>query len=142
LRRESTTLSQIHGHARNLNRLQRDLQRRLPDNLAGRWRLAAVTPESITLMAATPAWAATLRFQQTLVLRTVKQLTGLKPRRCRVVVDPPRQGAQPAPRHTPSPAVIEQLGEAAACQSDPRLRDAMERLANRLATRRSNGGDP
>ncbi len=137
LRREATTLSQIHGHARNLNRLQRDLQRRLPDTLAGRWRLAAVSPDAITLMAATPAWAATLRFQQTLIKREVQKLTGLKPRQCRVTIEPPRQAAQTTPRHTPSQAVIQQLGEAAACQPDERLRAAMERLASHLGSRHS-----
>jgi len=135
MRQGAGSLQRIRGHARNLNRLQRDLQRRLPDTLAGHWRLAAVSATEVTLMAPTPAWAATLRFQQTLVLREVSKLTGVKPKRCRVVVDPPVRSSPATLRQTPSREVVAQLGEAAASQSDERLRASMERLARHLARR-------
>lgn len=141
LRGESSTLERIRGHARNLDRLERQLQRRLPDTLAGRWRLGGISADEVTLMAPTAAWAATLRFQQQLVLREIKQLTGIRARRCRVVVDPPRLSKRPTPRRTPSAATVNQLRDAAASQTDARLRESMTRLAERLASRRSRNDE-
>lgn len=135
LRRETGTLTRVLSHARNLDRLQRQLQRRLPDTLAGRWGIAAIDADELTLMAPTPAWAASLRFQQNLILKEVRGLTGFKPRRCRVLVDPPRLRPDPPPRHTPSRATVQQLRESAASQSDDRLRASLERLAGHLERR-------
>lgn len=141
LRRESGDLTRLLGHARNLDRLRRQLQRRLPDTLAGRWQVAAINSEELTLMAPTPAWAASLRFQQTLVLRETRALTGLQPRRCRVLVDPPRSKPEPRPRQTPSRATVDRLQEAAAEQPDDRLRASLERLADHLARRHTDTDD-
>lgn len=88
-------------------------------------------------MAPTAAWAATLRFQQQLVLREINKLTGIRARRCRVIVDPPRLAKSRPPRRTPSAATVNQLRDAAAGQTDARLRESMTRLAERLASRRS-----
>jgi hypothetical protein len=135
LRSDAGTLTRVLGHARNLDRLQRQLQKRLPDTLAGRWRVAAIDSGELTLMAPTPTWAANLRFQQTLILREVRALTGFRPRRCRVLVDPPRLKPAPSPRQTPSRETVAQLSETAASQPDDRLRASLERLASHLAQR-------
>lgn len=138
MRRDSGDLTRLLSHARNLDRLQRQLQRRLPDTLAGRWQLAAISGEALTLMAPTPAWAANLRFQQSVILREVCALTGVQPKRCRVLVDPPRHARESSPRQTPTRDTVAQLQEAAASQSDDRLRASLERLAGRLARRHND----
>lgn len=141
LRHEATPLARIGSHSRHLGRLQRRLQARLPDTLLGRWRLADVGAQTVTLVADTPAWAAALRFQQTLILGELGRLTGTRPRQCRVIVDPPRLRRAGPGREPVSDETLNHLRRFAESQADPALRTSLERLSRHIADRQQGGGD-
>lgn len=140
LRSDRSTLGRIGGHARNLGRLQRQLQKRLPDALAGHWQLAGLSADALTLVAETPAWASRLRFMQTQLLADVEGLTGVRPRRCELVVDPPRLKRRPTPREPVRAETSDHLHRFAESQTDERLRAALRRLASHVGSRDDSEG--
>ncbi|HKJ94476.1 MAG TPA: DciA family protein, partial [Gammaproteobacteria bacterium] len=131
LRRGTGTLVRIAEHSRALGRLQRRLQQALPASARGHWQLAAVDRETLSIVAASPAWASQLRFRQSALLAAVEQSAGIRPRRCHITVDPPRIGKRREDRAALSHKTTEHLRQFADSQEDGRLRESLRRLASR-----------
>ncbi|NIR28599.1 MAG: DUF721 domain-containing protein [Gammaproteobacteria bacterium] len=130
----SGTASPLRGllqHARDLERVDGLVRQHLGTPLNRHCRLANLTPRTVVLHADSPVWSARLRYRTpdilALLRRRLKQ-PGL--REAQVRVRPP---AQPAPRPPARPRLS--AGTAALLHSvaegieDPRLRQALRRLA-------------
>lgn len=125
-------LRAVVDHARDLERLTRRLQRAAPEAVRGRWRLARLDPEEIVILAESSAWATRLRFLAPQLQDAAERLGGRRPQRVTVRVAP----SAPQPRRLDPPGPLseqaaEALRSAAAASTDPRLREALERLAAR-----------
>lgn len=114
-----------------LAELGQRLQKGLPESLAGRWQLADVGQEQLTVTVESAAWATQLRYTQTLLLDEAEKALGFRPRRLRI-----RAGSYqpvPRPRLFPAPTMsqdtIQLIGSVAQHTDDARLRDALARLA-------------
>lgn len=123
-------LGDLGERARDMMQLQRSLQRVLPANATDHWRLARLDRDELALVAESPAWASQLRFRSAALLEQAGRLTDGRPRRCRITVDPPRLARRGSPPHL-SASGAESLRAAARTTDDPRLREALLRLASR-----------
>ncbi|WP_440997296.1 DciA family protein [Arhodomonas sp. SL1] len=131
LRQGEGPLPRLGERSRHLARVQRHLQRALPGEAAGQWQLARVDAEEVQLVARSPAWATRLRYQQSAVLAAAAELIGTIPRHCRITVEPPRlQGRRPPPRQLSRDNARLLEATADGCD-DPRLAQALRRLASR-----------
>lgn len=141
LRGRDRVLDRIGERSRELGRLQRRLQHALPESAAGRWQLAAVDRETLTIVAESPAWASQLRFRQSALLAAVQQIAGFRPPRCRITVNPPRLGGRRRDRAHLSNETMKHLRQFADTQDDNRLRESLLRLASRGTAGRGDGDD-
>ncbi len=130
LRDRNSPLGKIAEHARQLNGLQRKLERAAPEAARGHWRIAGVDAEALVLEVDVPAWAAALRYRQGALLDAVAEVIGLRPKRSRIGIEPPRlsRGRPPA---TLSSTAAEHLRRGATSAADPQLAAALQRLASR-----------
>jgi hypothetical protein len=130
LRRRQSPLALIADHARALSGLQRRLERAVPATTRGHWHVAGVDTERLLLVVDAPVWASALRYRQGALLDAVAEVIGQRPHTCRITIEPPRLARRQPPRQL-SAAASEHLRSSAASVDDPRLREALERLASR-----------
>ncbi len=130
LRRQHSPLADIADHTRALTRLQRRLERVVPATTRGHWHVADVDAERLLVVADAPVWASSLRYRQAALLDAVAEVIGQRPGGCRITVEPPRLARKQPPRVL-SEQASEHLRRGAATVDDPRLREALERLASR-----------
>jgi hypothetical protein len=117
--------------AGRLAKLAEALGTRLPPSFAGHWQLAQVHPQSLVLVADSPAWGAQLRFWQAELLDAVAADAGFRPRTLQVRASGYK--AHPRAIHPRRQVLSAQsagvIAGAAATTQDARLRQALERLA-------------
>ena len=117
-------------------RLAADLERRvlacLPADLAAECRVGGISEGRLRLLAPTPAWAARLRFEAPRLLKSLHShgKTAISEVQVRVV---PPAAARPAPLRQVrlSAANARLLEQTARAIADPRLAQALARLARR-----------
>ncbi|MFP4146172.1 MAG: DciA family protein [Halorhodospira sp.] len=125
-------LHAVIDHARTLKRLQRRIQRLLPEELHSQWQLARFDEQEMVVIAQSCAWATRLRYLGRALQDAAKQVTGTHPQRVTVRIAPT---AEPR-RRLQGPGALSERAEAslrsaAAASDDPQLRAALERLAAR-----------
>ncbi len=130
-------LHAVIDHARTLERLNRRIQRALPEEMRGQWQLARLDEAEMVVVAGSSAWATRLRYLSRALQDAAERLAGLRPERVTVRVAP----SASSPRRLQGPDALSEaasatLRSAAASSEDPRLREALERLASR-----GRGGD-
>lgn len=126
----NTVLEHLGARTRETTRWQRRLQRVLPDELRGQWRLAGLDHETLALVARSPIWATQLRYRQGDLLAAAEILVGRRPRSCRITVEPTRLRTRRAPPRRLSDENARLLETTAEGCDDPRLADALRRLAS------------
>ncbi|MCS4503821.1 hypothetical protein KBTX_02007 [wastewater metagenome] len=136
LHRGNTVLERLGARTRETTRWQRRLQRVLPDELHGQWRLAGLDRDALALVAHSPIWATQLRYRQGELLEAAASLIDQRPRTCRITVEPPRLRTRRAPPRRLSGTNARLLETTAEGCDDPRLADALRRLASH-----GRGGD-
>ena len=126
--------SRLVYQARTLMALDALLQQLLPDPLKAHCRVLAVREESLVLAADSPVWAARLRFHAPQLVKQLRHLETVKLRTIRIRVRPPERSIPAEYRKTTmqcssnSQAALRQVAETV---SDPGLKTALRRLANR-----------
>jgi len=125
--------------AKTLMELEALLHELLPAPLKEHCRVLAIRDETLVLATSSPVWAARLRFHSPLL---IKQLSGhqtMALRTVRVRVRPPETASPPPPRRRsairPGKCGAAALKQAAQTVSDPGLKTALLRLANRQDSR-------
>lgn len=126
-----SVLAGLRREAEKLGRLEAVLHSALPDGLREHCRLARVGTDALVLTTDSPAWGNQLRFLGPQLCDALAESVGYRPHALRVrVVSPPKPPEKPAPRRL-SERTGKHLESAARSQTDPRLRDALLRLARR-----------
>jgi hypothetical protein len=126
------------SRARTLMDLEALLQKLLPAPLKEHCRVLAIRDETLILATSSPVWAARLRFHAPLLLKQLSNQQAMKLRTVRVRVRPPEKAAAPPRRQAalrPGKAAATALQQAAQTISDPGLKTALLRLANRHNSR-------
>jgi hypothetical protein len=114
------------------------LQELLPDPLKAHCHLLAIREETLVLAADSPVWAARLRFHAPQLVKQLKRSQTVKLRTIRIRVRPPERQIPAAPREATisrsknSTAALQQVAQTV---SDPGLKTALLRLANRQFSR-------
>jgi len=130
--------SRLIFRARTLMVMEALLQVQLPTPLKEHCRLLAIRDETLVLAADSPVWAARLRFHAPQLVKQLNLSQTVKLRTVRIRVRPPERVApaqccKPMPqRSKSSTAALQQLAQIV---SDPGLKTAILRLANRQFTR-------
>lgn len=124
------------ARAKALMALQALVKELLPEPLGTHCRVLAVRDETLILATSSPVWAARLRFHAPLLVKQLSEHQTVKLRTVRVRVRPPEKAAAPAPARRRAPLRPGKTGAAALQQaaqsiSDPGLKTALLRLANR-----------
>jgi hypothetical protein len=124
------------------SRLAADLERQvlacLPAELAGQCRVGGVSEGCLRLLAPTPAWAARLRFEAPRLVKSLLQQGATAIRSVDVRIAPPATPRVAPERHIRmSPDNARLLEQTARAISDPRLAQALARLARRGRQERS-----
>src|SRR5690625_5272191 len=88
LREDSAVLSRLVHYARASARLQRQLQATLPQEVAGRWRVARLDAQVLCLVTENPLWATQLRYRRTLLLRGAEAILGQRPQQLQIRIEP------------------------------------------------------
>jgi hypothetical protein len=124
--------------ARILLELEALLQELLPAPLKAHCRVLAVRDETLVLATSSPVWAARLRFHAPSLLKKLSNQKTVNLRTVRVRVRPPEKTVA-APRRQaalrPGKAAATAIQQAAQTISDPGLKTALLRLANRQDSR-------
>jgi hypothetical protein len=133
------TLGTIARKAERLRRATEALQGELGPPLAEHCVVAALDPE-VVVQTDAAVWASRLRFLASAVRTALAPLLeGARDVEVRVTVRPPEVLGRPAgaaPRPTLSREAGQRVRQAAQSIADPRLRDALLRLAGRSARQR------
>ncbi len=116
--------------------LQVLVQNLLPEPLNTHCRVLAVRDETLILATNSPVWAARLRFHAPLLVKQLYDRGTVKLRTVRVRVRPPEKALAPPPVRRqaalrPGKSGVAALQQAAQTISDPGLKTALLRLANR-----------
>jgi hypothetical protein len=130
--------ARLLSRARSLLQLENRLHALLPAPLTEHCRILSIRDTTLVLAADSPVWAARLRFHTPLLLKQLARIQGVRLRRVRIRVRPPEAATAPRHRHVPnrrSAAGTAALQQAAQTVSDPELKTALLRLANRKITR-------
>ena len=131
LRRQDGRLGRLAAEARHLVEGQRALQRVMPAEAAGHWRLASLDRRALVLQVDSGDWASRLRYLRPRLLERAGELLGERPARLQLKVQPPAvRRPRPPGRSLPAEAAA-CLDAAARATDDPRLREALQRLARR-----------
>ena len=117
-------------------KLQVLVQNLLPEPLNTHCRVLAVRDETLILATNSPVWAARLRFHAPLLVKQLSDRGTVKLRTVRVRVRPPEKALAPPPVRRqaalrPGKSGVAALQQAAQTISDPGLKTALLRLANR-----------
>jgi hypothetical protein len=124
--------------ARVLLELEALLGKLLPAPLQEHCRVLAIRDETLVLATSSPVWAARLRFHAPLLLKQLATHQTATFRDVCVRVRPPEKSAPPIRRRAaldPGKAGAATLQQAAKTISDPGLKTALLRLANRHNSR-------
>lgn len=125
-------LAPLIDRAQLIEGVQEHLHQRLPAELAEHVFVGGFHEGKLTLLTDRAAWLTRLRYEQRLLLELVQQYPGLESTTgLRLKVRPIRPSKAPMrqPRHLPALAADE-LNSCAETVEDPRLRDALLRLAS------------
>jgi hypothetical protein len=130
--------SRLVSRTRILVALETLLQELLPEPLKAHCHLLAIRDETLVLAADSPVWAARLRFHTPQLVKQLNRSQTVKLRTIRIRVRPPERRA-PAEcrkatvhRSKNSTAALQQVAQTV---SDPGLKSALLRLANRQFSR-------
>ncbi len=129
-----SVLGRVVRQAERLIRIERDLNRLLPEGLRHHVSVAGLDTGHLSLLASSSARATQLRFQQRLLQTQLTELTGEPVQRITVAVRP---HAIASPKNSPlepigiPAAAAAHFAEMAREESDPELKKALERLARR-----------
>lgn len=129
-------LGEVAGRARALQQQERRIWQALSRLINGEWRLARLDGEELVVVVESPAHASAVRYRQRQILQAVEQATGTRPKRARVRIAPTRGRPRPAPRREMSSQASEHIEAAAHATDEPRLREALLRLARNGKPRR------
>ena len=124
--------------ARILMEMEVLLHELLPAPLKEHCRVLAIRDETLVLATSSPVWAARLRFHAPLLVKQLSDHQTMKLRTVLVRVRPPEKSAPPRRRQAalrPGKAGAAALQQAAQTISDPVLKTALLRLANRQNSR-------
>ena len=130
--------SRLVSQARTLMSLEALLQELLPEPLNVHCRLLAIREETLMLAADSPVWAARLRFHAPQLVKQLCHTQTVKLRTVQVRVRPPERNVPTEHRKTTmqcskeSKAALQQVAQSI---SDPGLKTALLRLANRQFSR-------
>ena len=128
--------ARLVARARALMALQERVHNLLPEPLNTHCRVLAVRNETLILATNSPVWAARLRFHAPLLVKQLSDRGTVKLRTVRVRVRPPEKALAPPPVRRqaalrPGKSGVAALQQAAQTISDPGLKTALLRLANR-----------
>lgn len=127
------------GRARTLMELGVLLHELLPAPLNEHCQVLAIKDETLILASHSPVWAARLRFHAPVLLKQLSNQQTVKLSTVRVRVKPPEKTSPTAPRRQaglfPGKTGAAALRQAAQSISDPGLKTALLRLANRHNSR-------
>ena len=128
--------ARLVARARGLLELQALVHKLLPEPLNTHCRVLVVRDETLILATSSPVWAARLRFHAPLLVKQLSDHKTVKLRTVRVRVRPPEKTAAAPPVRRQSALIPGKSGAAALQQaaqtiSDPGLKTALLRLANR-----------
>ena len=124
--------------AKILMELEVLLHELLPAPLKEHCRVLAIRDETLVLATNSPVWAARLRFHAPLLVKQLSDYQTVKLRTVRVRVRPPENRSPPPRRQAalrPGKAGAAALQQVAQTISDPGLKTALLRLANRQDSR-------
>ena len=130
--------SRLVSQTRILAALETLLQELLPEPLQARCHLLAIRDETLVLAADSPVWAARLRFHTPQLVKQLNRSQTVKLRTIRIRVRPPEKRASTECHKTTihrsknSTAALQQVAQTV---SDPGLKTALLRLANRQFSR-------
>ena len=125
-------LAGLRRQTRELDRAMEALTAVLPDRLQGHWRVAALSADALMLAVDSPVWATALRGHQEALLEAAGALRGRRPKRIQIRILTPRSPDRPTSRQQVlSESAVENLEETARACDDPRLAEALRRLATR-----------
>ncbi|MEN8205463.1 MAG: DciA family protein [Pseudomonadota bacterium] len=130
--------SRLVSQARILMALETLLQELLPEPLKAHCHLLAIRDETLVLAADSPVWAARLRFHAPQLVKQLRHSQTVKLRTVRIRVRPPER---PIPTERRKSVIQSSKNSTAALQqvaqtvSDPGLKTALLRLANRRFSR-------
>lgn len=130
--------SRLISQARTLMALEVLLQELLPDPLRTHCHLLAIRDETLVLAADSPVWAARLRFHAPQLVKQLSRNQTVKLRTIRIRVRPPERNVPekcPGPMRQLSKNSTAALQQVAQNVSDPGLKTALLRLANRQVSR-------
>jgi hypothetical protein len=130
--------SRLVSQARALLGLDGLIQELLPDALKTHCRVLSVRDETLVLAADSPVWAARLKFHSSQLVKQLNRQQTVKLRTVRIRVRPPEKQLVTERRNTPLKLGINSataLRQAADSVSDPDLKSALLRLANRQFSR-------
>ena len=126
------------ARAKVLMELEVLLHKLLPAPLKEHCRVLAIRDETLVLATNSPVWAARLRFHAPLLVKQLSDHQTVKLRTVRVRVRPPEPHSPPPRRQAalrPGKAGATALQQVAQTISDPGLKTALLRLANRQDSR-------
>jgi hypothetical protein len=130
--------SRLVSQARALAGLDALTRELLPDTLKTHCRVLSVRDETLVLAADSPVWAARLKFHSSQLVKQLNRQQTVKLRTVRIRVRPPEKEVAGERRNTPLKLGINSstaLRQAADSVSDPDLKSALLRLANRQFSR-------
>lgn len=122
-------LQQIAIQARALKEAEQQLQQILPARLQSQWSLAALNEQQLLLVTTSAAWGTLLRGHQRSLMKEAEAIIGQPPKTFKLRIVAP--AAQPSKIGAPmmSDATIDYLETAAGGMVDPRLQEALNKLA-------------
>jgi hypothetical protein len=132
LRTASGSLANSLEHAERLHRLDAILAKHLPPDIIRHCRAGNQRGNTLVVHASSPAWAAKIRFLVPQLLRALQQENRLsRLQRIEVRIQPENPAVTPAPGRAASISDTsrQHLQAMASTVRDPRLRDALKRLA-------------
>lgn len=130
--------SRLVSQARALLGLDGLIQELLPDALKTHCRVLSVRDQTLVLAADSPVWAARLKFHSSQLVKQLNRQQTVKLRTVRIRVRPPEKQVATERRNAPLKLGISSataLRQAADSVSDPDLKSALLRLANRQFSR-------
>ena len=126
--------SRLVSQARTLMAQEIRLQELLPDPLKAHCRLLAIREDTLVLAADSPVWATRLRFHTHQLVKQFNRNQTVKLRTIQIRVRPPERNIPTQPRKSmlrPGKNSTTALQQVAQTVSDPGLKTALLRLANR-----------
>jgi len=130
----SGPLAGLLARSRDLRKMGTLLAELLPEPLNAHCRILSIRNTVLVLAADSPVWAARLRFHAPQLEKQLAQYTPVKRHAIHVCVRPAETALPPRPHkpvNRPGRQAITALQQAAQNVSDPELRTALLRLANR-----------